>query len=89
MRDYFIDKVCELFEEYRGKKIPQPYYTPYYMEGSIVQPNYIRTTENVSDLFQDKLIKKWQADKEKGRQPRWTNREVPGFYKKYLVDKKR
>ena len=60
-----------------------PDYTPYYMEGSLGQPNYIRTTENVSELFKTKLIKKWEADKEKGRSPRWTKRQVPEFYKGY------
>lgn len=56
-------------------------YTPFYMEGSKGQPNYIRTTENVSELFQRKLIKKWQNDK---RPPKWTNCEMPEFYKKFL-----
>lgn len=61
--------------------IPQPPFTPYYMEGSKGQPNYIRATENVSALFQDKLCKKWDNDKAKGRPPKWTNRPVPEFYK--------
>lgn len=59
-----------------------PKFTPYYMEGSKGQPNYIRTTENVSALFQAKLCKKWEQDKAKGREPKWTNRQVPEFYKK-------
>lgn len=63
-----------------------PNYTPYYMEGSKGQPNYIRTTENVSALFQQKLIKKWEQDKAKGRQPKWTNREVPQFYQQWLKE---
>ena len=63
-----------------------PKFTPYYMEGSKGQPNYIRTTENVGELFRQKLIKKWNADKEKGRKPRWTNRQVPEFYKKEIED---
>ena len=63
----------------------EPDYTPYYMEGSKGQPNYIRTTENVSALFQAKLCKKWNADKSKGREPRWTNRDVPQFYKTELT----
>lgn len=63
-----------------------PKFTPYYMEGSKGQPNYIRTTENVGELFRQKLIKKWEQDKAKGRQPKWTNREVPEFYKKYLEE---
>ena len=68
--------------------VVQPKYTPYYMEGSKGQPNYIRTTENVSVLFQSKLCKKWDADKEKGRPPRWTNRNIPDFYIKYLQEEK-
>ena len=56
-------------------------YVPFYMEGSKGQPNYIRTTENVSELYQQKLINKWQNDK---RQPKWTNRKMPSFYKEYL-----
>ena len=64
----------------------EPNYTPYYMEGSKGQPNYIRTTENVSALFQQKLIKKWEQDKAKGRQPKWTNREVPQFYQQWLKE---
>ena len=53
------------------------------MEGPKGQPNYIRTTENVSELCQKKLINKWQNDK---RQPKWTNREMPMFYKEYSGD---
>lgn len=59
-------------------------YIPYYMEGSKSQPNYIRATENVSELFQQKLIKKWNTDKEKGRPPKWTNRDVPSFYREFI-----
>lgn len=66
-----------------GHLVPPPY-IPYYMEGSIKDPNHIRTTDNVSALFQRKLINKWNADKEKGRPPRWTNRDVPEFYKKEM-----
>ena len=60
------------------------HFTPFYMEGSVGQPNYIRTTENVSELYQDKLIKKWENDKVK---PKWTNREVPQFYLTYKESK--
>lgn len=62
------------------------HYTPYYMEGSKGQPNYIRTTKNVGELFRQKLIKKWEQDKAKGRQPKWTNREVPQFYHQWLKE---
>ena len=61
-----------------------PKFTPYYMESSKGQPNYIRTTSNVSALFQHKLINKWNNDKSKGRPPKWTNRQVPEFYKKEI-----
>lgn len=63
-----------------------PQYTPYYMEGSKGQPNYIRTCDNVSALFQAKLCKKWDDDKSKGRQPKWTNRDVPQFYQQWLKE---
>ena len=56
-------------------------YTPFYMEGSKNSPNSIRTTENVSERYQKKLIDKWDTDKAKGRPPKWTNREIPIFYK--------
>lgn len=61
--------------------ITKPEFTPYYMEGSKDSPNCIRTTENVSRLFQDKLCKKWDNDKANGRPPKWTNRQAPEFYK--------
>lgn len=64
----------------------EPLYTPYYMEGSKGYPNYIRTTNNVSELFRQKLIKKWEQDKAKGRQPKWTNRQVPQFYQQWLKE---
>ena len=52
-------------------------YEPYFMRGSLGQPEYIRTTENVSQLFQKRLIEKWDNDK---RKPIWTNRNKPEFY---------
>ena len=61
--------------------ITKPEFTPYYMEGSKDSPNCIRTTENVSRLFQDKLCKMWDNDKANGRPPKWTNRQAPEFYK--------
>lgn len=63
----------------------EPDFTPYYMEGSKGQANYIRTTSNVSALFQQKLINKWNNDKAKGRPPKWTNRQMPEFYKKEIM----
>ena len=59
-------------------------YIPYYMEGSIKDKNCIRTTENVSKLFQEKLILKWNKDSEKGRPPKWTNTIMPNFYTNYI-----
>ena len=52
------------------------------MEGSKGQPNYIRTTDNVSYLYQAKLIKKWETDK---KPPKWTNRGMPSFYYSFLT----
>ena len=56
-------------------------YTPFYMEGSKNSPNCIRTTDNVSELYRKKLCNKWDNDKANGRPPRWTNREIPKFYR--------
>ena len=53
-------------------------YQPYFMRGSLGQPEYIRTYDNVSRLFQDRLNEKWGNDK---RKPVWTNRNKPEFYK--------
>lgn len=80
---YFSDMVTNNMAEF-GMKIPK--HTPYYMEGSKGQPNYIRTTKNVGELFRQKLIKKWEQDKAKGRQPKWTNRQVPQFYQQWLKE---
>lgn len=51
---------------------------PFYAEYPATDPRCIRTTENVSELFQQKLIRKWNTDKIK---PKWTNRGIPEFYK--------
>lgn len=87
--EYRFDKEHALKDKFRLIHIIydlqfEPAYTPYYMEGSIKDPNHIRTTENVSALFQQKLINKWNNDKAKGRTPKWTNRQVPEFYKKEM-----
>ena len=77
---------CEVYEFISKKRhklagnfnvLTCPKYIPYYMEGSLGQPNYIRTTNNVSALFQEKLTNKWNNDKIK---PTWENREIPDFY---------
>ena len=57
-----------------------PNYIPYYAAGSIKSPDCIRTTDNVSVLFQQKLIQKWDDDTGKGRAPKWTNRGAAEFY---------
>lgn len=49
----------------------------YYAEGPINSPTCVRTTTNVAERFQAKLIKKWNNDKHK---PKWTNREPPEFF---------
>lgn len=76
------------FEEYlnnnSGVKIWD--FVPYYMEGAITDPNHIRTTENVGELFIIKMCKKWVADTKKNRTPKWTKRSVPEFYKRYLEE---
>ena len=41
-------------------------------------------TENVSELYQNKLCEKWQEDIVKGRPPKWTNRLVSEFYYKKM-----
>ena len=64
-----------------GINIDYVSYEPFYMEGTKGQPNYIRTKENVSALYQKKLCGKWDNDKANGRPPKWTNRETPSFYK--------
>lgn len=58
-----------------------------YAEGRKNTPECIRTTdpEKVYDLFKQKLIKKWKADAEKGRPPKWTNRRRPEWAKGELM----
>lgn len=63
-------------------------FTPFYMEGSKGQPNYIRTTENVSELYKKKLIDKWDNDCAKNRPPKWTNCTPPTFYTFRFIDDK-
>ena len=87
--EYFRNKCTEMLDiSVYGNSIEDifiaPKYIPYYMEGSKGQPNYIRTCDNVSALFQTKLCKKWEQDKAKGRQTRWTNRDVPQFYQDFM-----
>lgn len=85
-RFHKVHKLTEDFMMYIsiwGIDIERCQYTPFYMEGSKGQPNYIRTTENVSELYQRKLCAKWDSDKAKGRPPKWTDRGIPSFYKEW------
>ena len=68
--EYFEHEInsCKRAENYN--------YIPFYMEGSKGQPNYIRTTENVSQLYQRKLVHKW-LNTYGGCT--WTNRKKPEF----------
>lgn len=58
-----------------------------YAEGRKDTPECIRTTDpdKVYELFKQKLIKKWKADVEKGRPPKWTNRGCPEWAKGDLI----
>lgn len=86
---YNIKSTTVLYYTFCKMKEGKPYdkfeYTPFYMEGSKGQPNYIRTTENVSALYQAKLITKWETDK---KPPKWTNREMPSFYRSFINARK-
>lgn len=57
-----------------------PKFTPYYMELPKSDPNHIRTTIKVAELFVAKLIKKWLNDK---KEPNWGKRGAPAFWKNY------
>lgn len=64
-------------------KMPAISGTVLYAEGRKNTPECIRTTDDneVYNLFKQKLIKKWKADTEKDRPPKWTNRGVPEWAK--------
>lgn len=84
--EYRFNKKHSLADVFRNKIIIHELkynglFTPYYMEGSKDSPFCIRTTKDVYILFQQKLISKWQND---NRKPKWTNRDMPEFYKDYL-----
>ena len=53
---------------------------PYYASGSKGSDNCIRTVDNATLLFKQKLINKWENDKQQGRPPKWTKRLLPEFY---------
>lgn len=75
-------KYNDMFFNLCGDKMFENDFTfvpPLYAEGRKNTPECIRTTdpEKVYDLFKQKLVNKWKADKEKGRPPKWTNRGTP------------
>ena len=77
--DYFMwDDIDDYIKQYE-----QSNYIPIiYAEFSKNEPRCIRELdkEKVCKLFKDKLVKKWNADKEKGRNPKWSYRGAPTFY---------
>lgn len=67
----YEDEFCV---HYREKNVPV-----LYAAGSKGSANCVRdTSEKVYEMFQQKLIEKWDNDKVP---PKWTNRERPEFYK--------
>lgn len=81
------DTFTNLFFEY-DKGLGVMWYVPFYMQGSKYKPDCIRTTHYVSKLYQNKLCEKWNNDKLKGRPPKWTNREIPSFYKEIIGEQR-
>ena len=60
---------------------------PFYMEGSKNDKmNCIRTLENVSLLYQRKLVFKW-INSSPNSEPKWTNRKKPEFLRLVLDNK--
>ena len=83
--EYRFDKEHKLYSDF--KWMEQSYdisfngdYQPFYAEGSKGKPNFIRTTKDVSVLYQMKLLNKWQSDYENERFARWTKRGMPQFF---------
>ena len=77
--DYFKERYRN--ETNYGKNV---FWIPFYAAGTKNSLDCIRTIENVSKLYQDRLCEKWQEDIAKGLPPKWTNRLPPKFYyKKY------
>lgn len=79
---YFLEKWLNRDEYFKKgeKEVPEPFYC----EGLKTDPKCIRTTENTVELFRNKLCKKWDNDK---YPPKWTNREVPVWYKNNRFEK--
>lgn len=69
------------------KEMPNIKQNVLYAEGRKNTSECIRTTDpdKAYELFKQKLIKKWKADAEKGRPPKWTNRGCPEWAKGELT----
>lgn len=67
--NFFIDEFDELLHNATDADFKTPFFYAQYSS--------IRTTENVPELFQKKLIDKWSHDR---RPPRWTRRDAPDFW---------
>jgi len=67
----------EWFSDIASEYFKTELFVPFYCEGKKDDPKHIRTTENVYELFKEKLIKKWQSDK---IPPKWTKRGMPLWY---------
>lgn len=72
--DFFVDEFDELLHNATESDFKTPFF---YAQYSISNPACIRTTENVPELFQKKLINKWSHDR---RPPCWTRRGAPDFW---------
>ena len=77
-------KYCDYFEKKNNEYRDWANYVPYYAAGAKNSPNCVRTTENVSELYQNKLCEKWDEDTTKGRPPKWTRHITPEFYYKRI-----
>lgn len=74
------------FETYKPSTMLLKSHSIVYASGSKYSLFYIRETreKEVHRLFREKLIDKWEKDKETGKSLKWTNRPVPLFYSQYL-----
>ena len=82
---YRFKKTHQYFEYfYEKNQVGWENYIPFYAAGAKNSPDCVRTIKNVSELYQNKLCKKWREDAAKGRPPKWTNRLVPEFYYKKM-----
>lgn len=74
---------CEmdLFNKYYRGKVS---FIPFYASGSKGSKDCIRTTENVGELYRQRLVQKWQNDKNENKYLSWGNREKPKFWSIYV-----